>query len=422
MTTLALLGGKPVIAEPLPVYRSIGRAEIDAVVAVMEDGCLSGFYGSHSPKFFGGPKVRELEAAWSARYHVRHAVTVNSATSGLIAAMGALALGPGDEVIVTPWSMSASAVAPLFVGAIPVFADIEDETFGLDPAAVEASITPRTRAIIAVNLFGHPARWDELRAVARRHGLALVEDNAQAPLAADRGRPCGTLGDIGVFSLNYHKHIHSGEGGVCVTDDDALALRLQLIRNHGENVVEPMAVDDIVDIVGHNFRLSEMSAAVAIEQLRRIDLHVERRERVAAILTDATAGLEGLIPPAVRAGCRHNYYMWALRCDPRILGVSRNRFAAALAAEGVPNACGYVRPLYGLPLFRRRTAWGRHGFPFTLSDRTYPDNLCPVAERLQSREAILFQPPNWDIDDALAHRLAEALHKVHRHRAELAGE
>src|SRR5262249_8722448 len=158
-----------------------------------------------------------------------------SATSGLVAAMGAVGIEPGDEVIVPPTTMSATAVAPLAYGGKPGFADIEPETFGPDPAAVRAPITPRTKAIVSANLIGHPARLAELAAIAREHGLYLVEDNAQGPLAAEHGRYAGTVGDIGVFSLNYHKHIHTGEGGVCVTNDDELALRLQLIRNHGEN-------------------------------------------------------------------------------------------------------------------------------------------------------------------------------------------
>jgi len=210
---------------------------------------------------------------------VKHTVSMNSATSGLFAAMGAVGIGPGDEVIVPPYTMSATAMAPLIYGGIPVFADIEEKTFGLDPAAVRKAVTPRTKAIIAVNLFGHPARLDELLEIAKERHLFLVEDNAQGPLAEDQGRYAGTLGHIGVFSLNYHKHIHTGEGGMCVTQDDDLALRLQLIRNHGENAVGPLETSDLTNLIGFNFRMTEIQAAIGIEQLKSIDEHVGRRER-----------------------------------------------------------------------------------------------------------------------------------------------
>ena len=198
MSQLALLGGKPVIDGPLPRYRSVGEGEKRAVIRVIEDDCLSGFYGNWCDEFFGGPRVREFEEKWARRFGVRHAVSVNSATSGLMAAMGAVGVQPGDEVIVPPYTMSATAVAPLLYGGIPVFADIEAETFCLDVGQVRALIGPRTKAILAVNLFGHPARLAELRRLADERGIYLVEDNAQGPLASEDGRFAGTVGHIGV--------------------------------------------------------------------------------------------------------------------------------------------------------------------------------------------------------------------------------
>jgi perosamine synthetase len=211
---VAIFGGIPTLSRSLRPYPSLGQAEADAVKRVVESGCLSGFYGSWGSQFLGGPVVKEFEAAWCARFGVRHAVSVNSATSGLFAAMGAIGLSPGEEVIVPPYTMSATVVAPLLYGGIPVFADIDPETFTLDVSAVEATITSRTRAIFAVNLFGQAARLAELRVLADKRGLFLIEDNAQGPLAEEYGRYAGTIGHIGVFSLNYHKHIHSGEGGL----------------------------------------------------------------------------------------------------------------------------------------------------------------------------------------------------------------
>ena len=420
--TLAINGGRPAVTRPLAPFHGIRDEERAAVLRVLDRGApLSGFYGSAQPRFFGGTEVQSFEAAWCARYGTRHAVSVNSATSALIAAMGAIGIGPGDEVIVPPYTMSATAIAPLFYGGIPVFADIEPNYFCLDPGAVERAISPATRAIIAVNLFGHPAELRRLREIADAKGLYLIEDSAQATLAAEHGRIAGTVGHIGVFSLNVHKHIQSGEGGVCVTEDELLAKRLQLIRNHGENVTEWAELGDITNIVGFNFRMTEITAAIANAQLQRVDALVARAERIAERLTAGTADLPGIRPPPVRRGCRHNYFMWSFTFDPDVVGCSRSAFAQALAAEGFPNAEGYVPPLYLLPMFQKRIAIGRKGFPFTLTNRDYAPGLCPVTEAMHVKHLLQFQPVSWEADDEQIDMLIEALRKVHRHAKTLAG-
>jgi perosamine synthetase len=162
MDKLALLGGTPVIKGELPHYNSLGEQELEAVISVMRSGCLSGFYGSWCDEFFGGPQVRAFEEAWSERFKTKHSISVNSASSGLFAAVGAAGVGPGDEVIVPPYTMSATVIAPILYGGIPVFADIEPETFCIDPDKVKECISPRTKAIIAVNLFGHPSKLRQL--------------------------------------------------------------------------------------------------------------------------------------------------------------------------------------------------------------------------------------------------------------------
>jgi perosamine synthetase len=420
MDKLAFLGGQPVIEGPLPSYCSIGQEEVEAVADVARSGCLSSFYGSWGDQFLGGPKIKGFEQAWAEKFGIKHVVSVNSATSGLIAAMGAIGLGPGDEVIVPPLTMSATVVAPLFYGAIPVFADLDPDTFCLDPTAVKQAMTPRTKAILAVNLFGHPAPLHELRALADSRGIRLVEDNAQGPLAMENGKYAGTIGHLGIFSLNYHKHVHTGEGGMCVTDDADLALRLQLIRNHGENVVEPMNIKDITNLIGFNFRMTELSAAVGIEQLKKIDKHVPRREKIARMLSEGIEGLKGLIPPKVRDGCRHVYYVWAMRFDEDAVGCRRDIFSKALLAEGFPNWEGYLRPLHLLPVFQKRIAIGPSGFPFTQSSARYEWGICPVAERLWQKDLICFETCAYDIDEARMELLVRAVHKVYAHRRELA--
>ena len=412
MSTLALLGGDPLITETFKPYQSIGEKEKAAVNAVMDSGVISGFYGSWNDKFWGGPKVQEFEAAWAERFKVKHAVSVNSNTSGLYAAMAAIGISPGDEVIISPYTMSATAMAPLGYGAVPVFADIEPETFGLDPVAVKEVITPRTKAILVTNIFGHAARLTELKALADEHGIYLIEDNAQAPLGTENGVYCGTVGHIGIFSLNYHKHIHTGEGGMCTTNDDALAQRLAMVRNHAEAVVEPAGVDNLVNMFGCNFRMTELSAAIGLVQLEDIEDHVRKREVLAQSLSEAVVGIDGVLAPHVRDGCRHVYYVWAAQVDQDALGVSRTTFSQALAAEGVPNFEGYIAPLYLLPLFQQRIAMGRDGFPFNQSDVIYEKGMCPVVEDMKYNKLLGFEPCIYDLSDREIKQIQNAFSKV----------
>jgi dTDP-4-amino-4,6-dideoxygalactose transaminase len=262
-TRPALLGGSAVRTRPFRPQQSFGPEERAAVLEVMDSGVLSQFLGEAGPDFHGGPQVRRTEAAYAEHFRARFAVTTNSATTALHVAVAACGLGPGDEVIVSPFTMSASATAILMQNAIPVFADIDPETFCLDPAGVRARITPQTRAIMAVDIFGQPAHWDPLRALAQEHGLRLIEDAAQAAHATAHGRFAGTLGDAGVLSLNYHKIIHSGEGGVLLTDDPEVAQRAQMVRNHGEVVAEQCGLPDIANTFGSNYRMTEIEASIA---------------------------------------------------------------------------------------------------------------------------------------------------------------
>ena len=419
MSKLAIFGGSPVIDRALQHYNSVGQKESEAVRKVLESGCLSAFYGSWGDQFFGGPMVQSFEKAWSDHFRVKHSVSVNSATSGLFAAMGAVGIQPGDEVIVPPFTMSATAMAPLIYGGIPVFVDIEPETFCLNPDLVREAITEKTKAILAVNLFGHPARLKELKEIAVENNLKLIEDNAQAPLAEENGKYAGTVGHIGVFSLNYHKHIHTGEGGMCVTNDDELALRLQMIRNHAENMVESLNTTNLVNLIGFNYRMTELSAAVGIEQLKAIDQHVRYRTDIAKILSKGVEGISGLTPPVIRQGCRHVFYLWALKYNEDEIGVSRTLFSEALSAEGFPHFVGYVRPLYLLPIFQKKIAFGNNGYPFNLSKVTYEKGSCPVTERLYEKELICYETCMYSVDSQHLNLFIDAIQKVYEHRHEL---
>lgn len=385
--TLALNGGTPSIARELELFKSMGEDEVDATARVVRSGVLSAFIGAPGEYFLGGTEVRAFEKKAADYFGVKHAVTVNSWTSGLVAAVGAIGVEPGDEIITTPWTMSATAMAILHWNAIPVFADIDPDSFNLDPASVEKLIGPRTRAILAADIFGQSADMTALRGLADKHGLKLLTDTAQAPGSRKGTRYTGTLADIGGFSLNYHKHIHCGEGGVLVTDDDRMAERLQLIRNHAESVIKSEDPAELANMIGHNFRMGELEAAIASVQLDKLEGRVASRQRAAAQLDAGLAGLTGLTTPKVESDGTHVYYVYGMKLDVDALGVSRDRIVAALRAEGVPGLTMGYQNLHLLPIFRNKIAYGTNGFPWTLAEReiSYGPGVCPVAEDLHAR-------------------------------------
>lgn len=416
MEKLAILGGPKTITEPFRRYNSIGIEEVQAAKAVVESGVLSQFVGGWCDDFYGGPKVKEFERDCERFFGVKHAITVNSWSSGLTAAIGAIGIEPGDEVIVSPWTMCATATAILHWNAIPVFADIEPVTFNLDPKSVERAITPYTKAILAVDIFGQSADMVALRDIANRHGLKLISDTAQAPCAISQGQYAGTLADVGGYSLNYHKHIHTGEGGILVTNDDEIAERLQLIRNHAEGVVAGKGVANLTNMIGYNFRLGEIESAIGIEQLKKLKGFVATRQRAAQRLTEGLKGLRGLKTPVVSLGNTHVYYVYAMVLDVAALGVSRTRIFEALEAEGIEGlAPGYTN-LHMLPMYQQKIAYGSKGFPWTSDichrDVDYSHGICPVAEQLHESAYLGFEMCLNDLADADVDLMVQAFHKV----------
>ncbi len=427
-SSLAIHGGPKVRDKLFPAHITVGEEEKKLVCEVIDTGILSNYLGAWHENFMGGHYVKQCEAAWAKHFGAKHALAVNSNTSGLIAAMGAIGIEPGDEVIVSPYSMSISAVAPIFYGAVPVFADVEPDTFCLSVESIRSVITPRTKAILVVDLFGQPFDAVGIRALARQHNLKIIEDCAQAPGAMLNGEYAGLLGDIGVFSMNYHKHIHSGEGGIIVTNDDQIAERAALIRNHAESVVGPKGLEDISNMVGFNFRMTEIEAAIAQLQIGKLDgLLAERLDRV-RLFEKKMAGFPALTMPKVRDGAKHVYYVHACLWNHET-GINRDKFISAVKAElpffalrekeGVKLGFGYVRPLYLLPLFQKRIAFGRHGYPIADAWQNYALGLCPNVEALHFRNIVTheFIVPSMteaDIDDVVSafEKVWDARHSI----------
>lgn len=346
----------------------IGKEEMQAVQRVMERGILSGFTANINGHH-GGEEVQALEKEWAEYFGVKHAIAVNSATSGLYCALAATGVdknnGPyGDmpsEVIVTPYSMTCSASLPLLFGAKPVFADIEPDYFCLDPKSVEKRITEDTKAILIVDLFGQPYNADAINAIAKKHGIMVIEDAAQAIGAKYKGKYAGTLGDIGVYSLNFHKHIQCGEGGIVVTDDDVLAEKVRLMRNHAESVINDAYIKDgteefryncdWISMVGMNLRMCELEAAIAREQLKKLPgiLEKVRGNFIARAVK-------------IRPECQHAFYRYAW--DSRYTSVEKE----LLDDEDCTSKQGYITPIYQMPLFR---------------SLGYDQRQCPVCEGVQ---------------------------------------
>ncbi len=412
---LALFGGPKIIQAEFKRYNPLGNEEVQAAKDVIESGVLSQFLGAWHADFYGGSKVQEFERQCEKYFGVKHAVTVNSWTSGLIAAVGAIGIEPGDEVIVTPWTMSASATAILHWNAIPVFADIDPKTFNLCPKSVEANITQYTKAIMAVDIFGQSADIDELMALAEKHGLKVISDTAQAPGALYKGKYAGTAAHVGGYSLNYHKHIHTGEGGIIVTNDDDIAERLQLIRNHAEVVVGDKGVTNLSNMVGHNFRLGEIECAMGIEQLKKLDGFVKSRQGLANRLTEGLKDLRGLQTPIVKADRTHVYYVYPLILDIEELDVSRDQIHAALKAEGVAVS-KYYQNIHLLPMYQKKIAYGSKGFPWTSDishrDVSYSKGICPVAEELNDSTYLGFGMCVYDLTNDDVDLIVKAFKKV----------
>tara|TARA_B100000963_G_scaffold361969_1_gene401428 strand:- start:2329 stop:3519 length:1191 start_codon:yes stop_codon:yes gene_type:complete len=360
----------------------------------MKSGNLSQYLGAWSDDFYGGPTVKKLEEKWCEVFKINHSISVNSNTSGLFAAIGAIGVKPGDEVIVTPYSMSASALAPLIYGGIPIFADIDPNNYCLDPKSIEEKITPRTKAILVVHLFGHPADMKSIMDIAKRHNLKVIEDCAQCPLGMHENRLLGTIGDIGIFSLNYHKHIHCGEGGVIVTNNPDLAERCQMIRNHAENIVGPKGIKDLTNLLGFNYRMTEINCAIAIAQLDKLPKLVEKRIENVQFIADKLEHFPAFdLLPEIEKGSINTYYFHPIKYNSKNAeGIHRNKFIEALKAE-IPSAklretaplisSGYVKPLYLLPVFQQKAAWA---FNEKLYDREldYSVGICPVTEQMHN--------------------------------------
>ena len=394
----------------------IGYNELKAATKVIKSGNLSNFLGEYSKEFYGGSKVREFEKKCRSFFKVKHAITVNSWTSGLICAVGAIDIQPGDEIILPPWTMTACASSILNWNAIPVFADIEKETYNLDPIDVIKKISKRTKAIMAIDIFGHPCNIVELKKIAKKYKLKLITDSAQAPYSLYKNKIASTLSDVGGISLNHHKHIHTGEGGVIFTNSNKIAKKLKLIRNHAEKVVKSTNKNDLSNMIGYNFRLGEIESAIGIEQLKKLKREVQKKQKIAKLLTEGLAKIPKLFLPKVIKGCTHSYYVYGIDLDIKSIKYSRDYIIKKLQSKGIPGLDAGYECLHLLPMFQKKIAYGNKGFPwnsnFYKGKVSYSKGTCPNAEYLHEKSFIKFELCLYDLNTADINFIISSFKKV----------
>jgi len=386
---LAINGGKSVRDKLLPYgHQCIDEDDINAVVKVLRSDWLT-----------TGPKVAEFEERFAEMVGAKYAVAVNSGTAALHAAAFAAGIGSQDEVITTPMTFAASANCVLYVGGRPVFADVESGTLLLDPHSVKTKVSPKTKAIIAVDYAGQPCDYDALKEISDRHGLVLIADACHALGATYKGRKVGTLADMTVFSFHPVKHITTGEGGMIVTDNPDFAAKLRIFRNHGitadhrQREANGSWFYEMTEL-GYNYRLPDINCALGISQLEKLNKFVARRRQIAALYDSAFAGTIALSPLVQRDDRKSSYHLYVVKLQLNMLKADRSKVFTALRAENIGVNVHYI-PVYWHPYYRRLG---------------YERGLCPVAEK--SYEEIITLPMFPAMSDGDVGDVVQAVKKV----------
>ncbi len=405
---LALHGGTPVRSEPIPQRRPFDDAELREVTEALESGNL--FYA-------GGTKVYDFLDKFRALYGVDGMVPSSSGTAALHVALGALAINPGDEVIVPPVTDMGSIAPIVLSGAIPVFADVEMETFNLDPADVARKITDRTRAIMVVHVWGRPARLAEIQDLVKGREIAIIEDCAESHYVRYRDRLLGTIGEFGCFSFQQSKHITSGDGGATIVNDERYLQRAELFVDKGCDWTRDRVYRKTYAFMAPCYRMTELQGAVLSAQVDKLPHIIEARQKAGGWLAQQLQDLPGVAPPPVPdEEYGHGYWGFPLRIIEEELGASRDEFRAALAAEGIKTDVWIGKPLYLYDALAHRESFGSSHWPFLRPDREtapYRPGLCPNAERALSQLCNVVRVHEQTTRDDLGD-IAQAIRKVAR--------
>lgn len=360
------------IAKPI-----IGKEEKKNVMEVLDSGMLA-----------QGPRVKELEEKFAKLCGVKHAVAVSNGTAAIHAALYAIGIKPGDEVITAPFTFVATANPILMLGGKVVFADVKEDTFNIDPEKVKEKITDKTKAIIAVDLYGQPADYKKLNEIAKKHNLKIVEDACQAVNAELDGKKTGSLGDIAAFSFYATKNMISGEGGMVTTDDDEYAELVKRFRHHGQSEKTRYEYYDL----GYNYRMMDLQAAIAIAQLDKIEEFSNKRFRNAELLTEGLNDIDGVIVPFVKDNVKHVFHQYTVKVDGKI---SRDELAEKLKSKGIGHGIFYPKPLHLHPHFKRMG---------------YKEGDFPVSERLS--EQVLSLPVHPSVSENDIKKIIETVSSI----------
>ena len=407
---LAIDGGTPVRTQSFGPSHEFGDEDIAALTEVIREGNLG-----------KGPRVAQFEREFAAIHGVKHAISVSSGTAAMHLCVAAINPDPGDEIIVTPWTSGGSIIGAVLHNCVPVFADIDD-TYTLDIEDVEAKITPRTRAIMAVHMFGNPCDMDALREIAQRHQLFLIEDSCQALFAEYQGQLVGTLGDISGFSF-IGKHLSAGMGGMVLTNNESLWERgvvfsdAALPRANTPYEGRPYANY----FLAPNYKINDLLAAVLLTQLKKVDGYIANKIRAAQQITEGLSDIEEIVPQRVRPGDRHTYWSLGYTIDTDRLNCSAWEFADAVSHEGIPLTGPYIGsgkygPLYRNPFLAEPNCYGRSRFPFDYGrERPVDYRLmeCPYGEALIGRGVRIGMLPTFtegDIEDIVSGIRKVAVH------------
>ena len=399
---LAINGGEKVRTAPFPERAAFGEEEIQLVTEAIRSQNLFAWDGHF---------VRDFEKAFAELYGVKHAVGATSGTAAIHLAVGALDPNPGDEIITAPITDMGSVVPILLQNCIPIFADVDD-TYNMDPADVEAKVTPRTRAIIAVHLFGNACRIDEIAAIARKHKLMLIEDCSQAHATKYKGRWLGEWGDAACYSLQQSKHMTTGDGGMAITNDDELHRRMWLFSDKGylRKGIGPRAYEFLAPC----YRMNEQTAAVGLPQVKRVRGRVEKRMELGTKLSELLRGVRGVSAAPVTPGSEHSYWAYPLG----VHDWDAVAFATALTAEGVWSKAGYI----GRPIFMcaqccaAKKTYGDSEFPFkspyTSREIEYTEDMCPNVYRMLGHMVMVGFDESYETSDI--EDMARGIEKVAR--------
>lgn len=375
---LALLGGPKTKTGPYGSGMRFGKEELKELKEALEQNTLFYWYGN---------KVKSFTKKFAEMYGTNYCVATSSGTAAIHVALGTLGVGPGDEVITSPITDIGTVIGILFQNAIPVFADLDPNTYNLDPASVESKITDRTKAIIVVHLAGNSADMDPIMEIARRHHVKVIEDCAQSYLTYYKGKLAGTIGDIGCFSVNDFKTISAGDGGMLVMNDQELYRRaFRFADKNYDRLPNAGAVRDVT-FLAPNYRMNELTGAVGLAQLEKLKWICDRRNAYGERISAGIKDLPGVEIPKVLEGCRSSYWFYMFRIDESKAGVGRDQFSDALAAEGIQCGRGYIPTcVYRYDMFANKNAYDSTKCPFncqyTKNKVSYEEGLCPTAENI----------------------------------------